>query len=144
MIRGYPKIPRKTKTSKDERGARRIVAERSSFDGTRMCEISVPPGVHGLPVVLCTVRATDYSHRQSRGVGGKWAASNALDACRACHRWITDHPAVAYEFGWMVRSGIPDCQGVHDGPCGPRCVPVLHAALGLVYLLDDGTTLPAR
>lgn len=111
---------RPTATS-DERTARQLVRGRS----LGLCEIRLDD--------ICTDRATDWSHRESKGVGGKWRAANGLDACRQCHRYITEHPALAYEHGWFVRS--------HQDPAE---VPVLihNATTGHDWvLLDDNGNL---
>lgn len=76
----------------DERTSRQLVRARSGG----LCEIRLDG--------ICTGRATDWSHRESKGIGGKWRAANGLDACRQCHRHITEHPALAYEHGWFVHS----------------------------------------
>ncbi len=101
----------------DERTARQLVRGRS----LGLCEIRIDG--------ICTSRATDWSHRESKGVGGKWRAANGLDACRQCHRYITERPAEAYEHGWFVHS--------YDDPA---TVPVLihNATTGHDWvLLDD-------
>lgn len=53
---------------------------------------------------VCTWIATDRHHRLRRSQGGTDDAANTLDLCRACHRWIHDHPADAYELGLLARS----------------------------------------
>jgi hypothetical protein len=84
--------PHRPTVTSDERTARQLLRARS----LGLCEIRLDD--------ICTGRATDWSHRESKGVGGKWRAANGLDACRQCHRHITEHPALAYEHGWFVRS----------------------------------------
>lgn len=74
------------------------------------------------------MQASEWHHRQSRAVGGRWVASNGLHLCHSCHQWITAHPAVSYRKGWMVRSTDE-----------PQEVPVvLSGPPGAVYLDDDG------
>lgn len=52
----------------------------------------------------------DYSHRVTRGVAEhRWSPANALLACRSCHQWMHDHPALARASGWHVSQfGTPD------------------------------------
>lgn len=77
---------------KDEKIARQLVRERSGG----ICEVC---GV--LP-------ATNFQHRKNRSQGGRWSASNGLDACGSgttgCHGFIHANPAKSYEAGWSVKS----------------------------------------
>lgn len=63
------------------------------------------------------ISTPDYSihHRRSRGMGGSRdsdSKSNLVTLCGSgttgCHGWITEHPAEAYESGWMVRRNSRD------------------------------------
>jgi len=87
---------------------------------------------NGICEVCGCRRATNWHHRRNASQGGRWAASNGLHVCGSgttgCHGWITTHPVLAAERGLTVRSTE-----------SPADVPVLHAAYGWVYLLDDGT-----
>ncbi|MFZ5852280.1 MAG: hypothetical protein ACOYY2_12930 [Actinomycetota bacterium] len=54
---------------------------------------------------------TEFHHRLSRQMGGSKedfvaAVTNCLALCSTCHRYITENPRKAYEYGWMVRRGI--------------------------------------
>ncbi|MSZ78271.1 MAG: HNH endonuclease [Actinobacteria bacterium] len=81
---------------------------------------------------------SEYSkhHRRPRGMGGTkatWvnAVSNLLLVCgtgvTGCHGMIESQRAIAYERGWLVRTGF-----------APNEVPVLLHGARLVYLDDDG------
>lgn len=65
-----------------------LLARRSSY----WCEIRAPG---------CTSDATDWHHRQRRNCGDD-TITNALHACRACHRWTHAHPTAARALGWIV------------------------------------------
>lgn len=70
-------------------------------------------------------------HRELRSQATKaekHTASNIIDVCEDCHRWIHMHPAEAYAHGWLVHS--------YDDP---RKIPVEHAKWGKCYLWNDGT-----
>jgi hypothetical protein len=43
-------------------------------------------------------------HRRLRSQGGRDAVDNLVWIHDACHRWTHDHPARAYDLGWIVRS----------------------------------------
>ena len=75
---------------------------------------------------ICTIRPTDFSHRKGRGVGGTWAPSNGLHACRSCHTWIGEHKTVAYRNGWMVK-----------GAYSHEDMPVVLRGSHLVKLIDQ-------
>lgn len=79
-----------------ERLAKRITRARSGG----WCEIRLPG--------VCVGRALDFSHRIAAGRGGKWLASNGLDACRFCHEAITNTRGKRAEYerlGYIVRTG---------------------------------------
>jgi hypothetical protein len=102
-----------------ERQARAGVRHRSGGD----CEIRTPWHLG---------RATNFSHRQHEGRGGKWAAYNGLDACGSgttgCHGYLHAHPEESRENGWLV-SGWGD----------PASTPALiwHGGVRAMFLLDD-------
>lgn len=78
--------------------------------------------------------ATNFQHRLAVVHGGEYSATNGIDACghgnlSGCHGHIHQHPAIAYEQGWSVRSG-------HN----PATQPVWLAGRGRVLLRADGTT----
>lgn len=51
----------------------------------------------------CVQRATVHHHRWRRGQGGRGTLENDLHCCDPCHRHIHDHPAEAFEKGWLLR-----------------------------------------
>lgn len=106
---------RRARVTPEERHARKVVKARAEG----RCEGC---GKHG---------PTDYSHRVGEGVGGPWAPSNAMALCRyPCHNDLHRYPLEARTKGWYLRS--------HENF---RTIPVRHAWLGRVLLLDDGTTI---
>lgn len=46
-------------------------------------------------------------HRLPRSHGGKHLLDNLVASCFACHRHVHDHPAWAYDCGWLVRGNWP-------------------------------------
>lgn len=52
----------------------------------------------------CTGRAVHTHHRKRRSQGGDGSPANLLAVCLNCHQQIHDHPALAYERGWLVHS----------------------------------------
>lgn len=78
----------------------------------------------------------EFQHRKAQVHGGEYSAVNGLDVCGhgnydGCHGHIHQHPAIAYEQGWSVRSG-------HN----PAVQPVWLAGRGRVLLRADGSTEP--
>lgn len=71
--------------------ARSLVAIRSGGE----CEVFAGPD--------CLGRATQLHHRLRRSQGGTEALSNLLHVCPVCHSTIHQHPALAYERGWLIR-----------------------------------------
>lgn len=113
-----PTKPRKAPRSAEEREAKRLVRERSNG----WCELQLS---------CCVGRAYDFSHRIAVGRGGRWEASNGLDACRWCHTAITNtngHRAEYERLGYIVQTGADTTQ-----------VAVLIAGR-FVLLADDGST----
>ena len=50
----------------------------------------------------CAEKAVDCHELLSRGRGGSILdESNIITCCRACHSWITDHPAEATKLGLL-------------------------------------------
>lgn len=109
------KVPERTE---EEKAARALVRTRSQG----FCE---------LRLFGCLGRATDYSHRIGRGVGGQWTASNGLDSCRECHAWCHRRPAEAKDLGLMLESWQD-----------PTVEPVAYQNAGLVVLDDLGYLWP--
>jgi len=88
LQRSQQRKPTPPKVTTTERRTRKLVAARS--DG--FCEKCGTPG------------ATDMAHRISRGVGGGWECENILHLCRPCHTYDHQHPRIAYQGGWHLRS----------------------------------------
>ncbi len=101
---------------------------------------------------VCGGRGTNTHHRAGRGMGGSkdprlGLPSNLLRVCgsgtTACHGWVTEHPAVAYDLGLLVHRG-------HN----PAEVPVQLFVPGIlgwplptlcrVLLTDDGQYVPTE
>lgn len=96
-----------------EQQARLIVRQRSNG----LCEVQVQ---------CAGSRAAEWHHRVNRSQGGVWSPSNGLDACSACHSWITHNPAAA---------GV---LGLHLHPSkDPAAVPVRSPLFGVPVLYDD-------
>lgn len=51
----------------------------------------------------CGAPGQEIHHRQGRRSVDAHRPSNLVLLCRACHQWITEHPAEAYAEGWSVR-----------------------------------------
>lgn len=101
-----------------KRDAKAIVRERSGG----YCEMRLPD---------CLGRATDFSHRIGRGVGGPDTPSNGLDACRLCHTWCHSRPAEAKDLKLMLESWQD-----------PTVEPVPYRNEGWLLLDDDGGVWP--
>lgn len=89
-----------------------------------VCELIIP--------MICTGRAEQVHHRRPRGLGGTRApevsaASNGLDVCAACHRYVELNRAVAQTNGWLVSQWA-----------SPAEVPVLYRSRVRMLLTDDG------
>jgi 5-methylcytosine-specific restriction endonuclease McrA len=46
--------------------------------------------------------ATDIHHRLRRSQGGDNSLDNLAYLDRGCHRFLHDHPTLAFETGWLV------------------------------------------
>ena len=53
----------------------------------------------------CRDPARQMHHKLMRSQGGKHFVENLLHVCVHHHRWIHDHPAMAYELGYLIRRG---------------------------------------
>lgn len=115
-----------------DRTTRQLVKERADWH----CEVC------GVQVYN---RPSSIHHRRGRGNGGTAdpainRPSNLLLVCGTgiteCHGALTRNGdrAAALAAGWVV-----ELNSIHD----PADIPVRHAALGLVFLLDDGGVLLA-
>lgn len=111
----------------DERSARALVKARSHG----LCEVQIPG--------VCFLVAGNFHHRQNKSQLGIWSAPNGLAVCGSgstgCHGALTNTNGRRREYeraGWIVPS-------TKD----PADVPVDHARLGRVFLLDNGDTKPA-
>jgi hypothetical protein len=54
----------------------------------------------------CGVRAVHVHHRLMRSQGGGDEPANLLAACRSCHNHVHDHPAEAYDAGWLLHAVV--------------------------------------
>lgn len=55
----------------------------------------------------CTIWATEVHHRRGRVGALLLDQSRWTGACSSCHRWVTEHPAAAYERGLSEhRNGV--------------------------------------
>jgi hypothetical protein len=68
------------------------------------------------------------AHHRQRRREGDHSAANLLVLCSASHKWITEHPAVARENGWIVSAWSV-----------PSDVPFLHWSGDLLRLTALGT-----
>lgn len=112
-------VSRQQKPKKVDKGSqsegRTLVYARSG----RVCEIQVED--------VCTGRASQWHHRKDRTQGGTWHASNGLDVCPPCHRFVTEDRGDATKGpGWAVEPWRD-----------PLAVPVLRRGLW-VWLDNDG------
>jgi 5-methylcytosine-specific restriction endonuclease McrA len=55
---------------------------------------------------VCTGRAAEGHHLLPRSQGGADTLDNAAAVCRRCHAWVTEHPAWAYERGFLRRREV--------------------------------------
>lgn len=99
-----PKERKSTGKTKGKTRTERVVHGRSGED----CEVRSP---------WCLGRATNLSHRNHEGQGGKWEPVNILDSCgwgnvTGCHGYIHQHPEEAREKGWVVSAFGADPAGV--------------------------------
>ena len=69
--------------------------------------------------VRCSREATDVHHRKVKGIGGTsdeevaFGLANLILLCRACHAYVHQNPAEAYETGYLVHSwDDPEMTGV--------------------------------
>lgn len=105
---------KRTPPKRINRTAKAIVRERSGG----WCEMRLPG---------CLGRATDFSHRIGRGVGGPDTASNGMDAFRMCHGWCHSRPEEAKGLGLMLESWQD-----------PTNEPVAYQNAGMVLLDNEG------
>ena len=52
-------------------------------------------------VVPCGQRL-DPHHVWRQSQGGPWTDWNLIVLCEACHRWVHEHPLLAWSHGWLV------------------------------------------
>lgn len=81
------------------RPARNMAYEYGRDEVMRRCSGRCETGIGG----VCTGRAGHAHHILRRSHGGPDHPDNLLGVCAACHGYIHDHPAEAYENGWMRR-----------------------------------------
>lgn len=82
---------------------------------------------------ICAAReGTNFHHRQSHG--RIWSPENGLHLCGSgttgCHGWVTEHPSISRELGWMVSNFQP--------PTAPGETPALVRGRWCVLLHDGG------
>jgi 5-methylcytosine-specific restriction endonuclease McrA len=85
----------------------------------------------GLCEICAKVPWTERHHRKRRRDGGD-RLCNLLALCTECHKHVTEHPAEARRYGWIV-SVYRD----------PELVPVLWRRREWCTLGDDGALFPA-
>lgn len=90
--------------------------------------------------VVTAIRGRDWAihHRRPRGIGGTglgWVneAGNGVVLCARCHWEVEMHRTKATEAGFLVPM---------NGTAKSSEVPIAHALLGRVRLLDDGLAVP--
>lgn len=119
----------KPKKRQHNTGPRKAVRDALKARANGLCE-------------YCGIRSgTEAHHRQGRKMGGTCRPrinnlSNLVLLCAFDHEAITNtrgHRAALERAGWLVREGL----------LTPADVPVDHARLGRVLLLDNGDTTPA-
>jgi len=94
LSRKTPMKRNRPKSDSQFHPAARAEIERRS---NRQCEVGTK---------FCTIKGEHIHHRLRRSQGGGGTVQNGLMCCRACHDWIHANPAIAYEKGWLLRSGI--------------------------------------
>lgn len=53
----------------------------------------------------CGMHSTEIHEPLRRSQGGSITdVENSVSICRACHRWVHDHPRLSYDLGLLVRS----------------------------------------
>lgn len=87
---------------------------------------------------ICDAReATNFHHRQSHG--RIWTPQNGLHLCGSgttgCHGWVTEHPRISRDLGWMVSNFLPTT--------APGETPALVCGRWCVLLRDGGLSLSA-
>ena len=86
-----PMSPKRRSTVANYNRVRRDVELRA---GGR-CEIRSP---------VCLFQGAECHHRLPRSAGGQDTLENCAWTCSGCHRWLHEHPAIAYECGWLRHS----------------------------------------
>jgi hypothetical protein len=76
-------------------------------------------------------RDLDPHHRRLKSHGGPDSPENLATLCRICHSWAHAHPTDAIAKGLIIPAGEV-----------PAKTPVVHVALGRVFLTPDGRVLP--
>lgn len=61
----------------------------------------------------CTRWATTVHHKEGRGISTKWREvmllldkSKLMTACIFCHQFMDREPALAFEYGWILKRNI--------------------------------------
>jgi hypothetical protein len=92
------KATKRMSTVSEKRAARdrRYGIERLDFlSEHRICEAQLPD--------ICEVGAVEVHHKGGRARSVFFRRSWWLACCRACHRWITEHPEEAIDRGLSLR-----------------------------------------
>ena len=98
------------------------VAEVVNERAGGICEIMNPDA-------QCTGCREQLHHRKLRSQGGEHTVENLVGICHRCHYWLHNHPAIAYENGWLVK-------GAKD----PALIPFRLRGV-LSFLRKDGRTI---
>jgi 5-methylcytosine-specific restriction endonuclease McrA len=74
------------------------VTRQAIADNGGRCAFAIPD--------VCQGAAVDGHHLLPRSQGGTDTQENCAALCRACHEYVTQHPAWAYERGLLLK-GLP-------------------------------------
>jgi 5-methylcytosine-specific restriction enzyme A len=88
----------------------------------------------------CGAIGHEIQHRIGRGMGGSSRAvvndpSALVLMCRTCHRFITEHPEIAYETGWAIRRSSLEL---------PSEVPLVTLDGSQLFLTEEGTVIQVQ
>jgi 5-methylcytosine-specific restriction protein A len=85
----------------------------------------------------CGAIGHEIQHRIGRGMGGSSRGivndpSALVLMCRPCHKFITEHPGIAYETGWAIRRSSHEL---------PSEVPLMVLDGSQLFLTEEGTAV---